>query len=127
MGSDVDVLVVGAGPAGLRLASDLAEAGVRCTVVERREGESQLTRAFAVHARTMEQLDARGLADDLLLTGLRNPILQFLRIDLSHLPTRYPHVLVTPQYNTERLLLSRALTHWLNVRLLASVRANRGP
>ncbi|MGY4927953.1 FAD-dependent monooxygenase [Streptomyces sp. 900105755] len=115
MGSDVDVLVVGAGPAGLLLAGDLAEAGVRCTVVERREGESQLTRAFAVHARTMEQLDARGLADDLLLTGLRNPVLQFLRIDLSHLPTRYPHVLVTPQYNTERLLLSRALTHGVNI------------
>ncbi len=63
----------------------------------------------------MEQLDARGLADDLLLTGLRNPILQFLRIDLSHLPTRYPHVLVAPQYNTERLLLSRALTHGVNI------------
>ncbi|WP_046731398.1 FAD-dependent monooxygenase [Streptomyces humi] len=115
MGSDIDVLVVGAGPAGLLLAGDLAEAGVRCTVVERREGESPLTRAFAVHARTMEQLDARGVADDLLLTGLRNPILQFLRIDLSHLPTRYPHVLVTPQYNTERLLLSRALTHGVNI------------
>ncbi|SFH21111.1 FAD-dependent monooxygenase [Streptomyces mirabilis] len=115
MGSDVDVLVVGAGPAGLLLAGDLAETGVRCTVVERREGESQLTRAFAVHARTMEQLDARGVADDLLMTGLRNPILQFLRIDLSHLPTRYPHVLVTPQYNTERLLLARALEHGVNI------------
>ncbi|WP_028804399.1 FAD-dependent monooxygenase [Streptomyces sp. 142MFCol3.1] len=115
MGSDVDVLVVGAGPAGLLLAGDLAEAGVRCTVVERRQGESRLTRAFAVHARTMEQLDARGLADDLLLTGLRNPILQFLRIDLSRLPTRYPHVLVTPQYNTERLLLARALDHGVNI------------
>ncbi|MFJ9567519.1 FAD-dependent monooxygenase [Streptomyces fuscichromogenes] len=116
MGSDSDVLVVGAGPAGLLLAGDLAEAGVRCTVVERREGESQLTRAFAVHARTMEQLDARGLADDLLLTGLRNPILQFLRIDLSHLPTRFPHVLVTPQYHTERLLLARALAHGVNIK-----------
>ncbi|MEU1203240.1 FAD-dependent monooxygenase [Streptomyces sp. NPDC005813] len=115
MGSDIDVLVVGAGPAGLLLAGDLAEAGVRCTVVERRQGESRLTRAFAVHARTMEQLDARGLADDLLLTGLRNPILQFLRIDLSRLPTRYPHVLVTPQYNTERLLLARALDHGVNI------------
>ncbi|MBW8798215.1 MAG: FAD-dependent monooxygenase [Streptomyces sp.] len=115
MRSDVDVLVVGAGPAGLLLAGDLAEAGVPCTVVERREGESRLTRAFAVHARTMEQLDARGLADDLLLTGLRNPVLQFLRIDLSHLPTRYPHVLVTPQYNTERLLLARALDHGVHI------------
>ncbi|MFE4998275.1 FAD-dependent monooxygenase [Streptomyces mirabilis] len=115
MGSDIDVLVVGAGPAGLLLAGDLAEAGLRCTVVERREGESKLTRAFAVHARTMEQLDARGLADELLLTGIRNPVLQFLRIDLSRLPSRYPYVLVTPQYNTERLLLSRAQAHGVNI------------
>ncbi len=40
MGSDVDVLVVGAGPAGLLLAGDLAEAGVRCTVVEQQGNPS---------------------------------------------------------------------------------------
>ncbi|MFF8652452.1 FAD-dependent monooxygenase [Streptomyces griseoluteus] len=111
MASAHDVIVVGAGPAGLLLAGDLAESGIRCTVLERRQGESKLTRAFAVHARTMEQLDARGLADDLLATGVRNPVLQFLRIDLSKLPSRYPHVVVTPQYNTERLLRARALRH----------------
>lgn len=111
MDSERDVLIVGAGPAGLLLAGDLAESGIACTVVERRAGESELTRAFAVHARTMEQLDARGLADELLKTGIRNPVLQFLKIDLSRLPTRYPHVLVTPQYNTERLLRRRALAH----------------
>lgn len=116
MGPEEGVLIVGAGPAGLMLAGDLAEAGIACTMVERREGESQLTRAFAVHARTMEQLDARGIADDLLTTGLRNPVLQFLQIDLSRLPTRYPHVLVTPQYNTERLLRSRALTHGVDIK-----------
>lgn len=116
MSSDNDVLIVGAGPAGLLLAGDLAESGIACTVVERRQGESKLTRAFAVHARTMEQLDARGLADDLLATGVRNPVLQFLRIDLSRLPSRYPHVLVTPQYNTERLLRARALAHGAEIR-----------
>ncbi|MFJ9913896.1 FAD-dependent monooxygenase [Actinacidiphila glaucinigra] len=111
MSSENRVLVVGAGPSGLLLAGDLAEAGVSCTVVERRVQESQLTRAFAVHARTMEQLDARGVADQMLATGVRNPVLQFLRIDLSRLPTRYPHVLVTPQYHTERILRARALSH----------------
>ncbi|MFJ5517282.1 FAD-dependent oxidoreductase [Streptomyces griseoluteus] len=116
MASAHDVIVVGAGPAGLLLAGDLAESGIRCTVLERRQGESKLTRAFAVHARTMEQLDARGLADDLLATGVRNPVLQFLGIDLSKLPSRYPHVLVTPQYNTERLLRTRALRHGAQIR-----------
>ncbi|MDX2849219.1 FAD-dependent monooxygenase [Streptomyces sp. PA03-3a] len=116
MSSENRVLVVGAGPSGLLLAGDLAEAGVSCTVVERRVQESQLTRAFAVHARTMEQLDARGVADQMLATGVRNPVLQFLRIDLSRLPTRYPHVLVTPQYHTERILRARALSHGADIR-----------
>src|SRR5215208_6872922 len=64
-----EVAIVGAGPTGLLLAGDLAAAGVPCTVLERRAGESNLTRAFGVHARTLELLDARGLAEELLTTG----------------------------------------------------------
>ena len=52
------VAVVGAGPTGLLLAGDLARAGVDVTVLERRGTESNLTRAFGVHARTLEHLDA---------------------------------------------------------------------
>ncbi len=53
-----DVLIVGAGPTGLLLAGDLATAGVAVTVLERRTDESPWTRAFVVHARTLELLDA---------------------------------------------------------------------
>jgi 2-polyprenyl-6-methoxyphenol hydroxylase-like FAD-dependent oxidoreductase len=111
MRSVTDVLIVGGGPAGLMLAGDLAAAGVRCTVLERRKHDSNLTRAFAVHARTLEQLDARGVADELIATGLQVTSLRFLggiRMDLSRLPTRFPFVLVTPQYETERVLGERA-------------------
>lgn len=109
--STADVLVVGAGPTGLLLAGDLAAAGVRVTVLERRGQESNLTRAFAVHARTLEELDARGLAEELIATGTPLRALRLfgrLRIDLSGLPTRFPFVLITPQYNTERVLERRA-------------------
>src|ERR671921_808572 len=111
MDSATEVLVVGAGPTGLMLASDLARAGVDCTVLERRAEESNLTRAFAVHARTLEMLDARGLADDLVTTGARVGALRVfgkLEVDLSQLLTRFPYVLVTPQYNTERVLEEHA-------------------
>ena len=64
-----EVAIVGAGPTGPLLAGDLAAAGVPCTVLERRAGESNLTRAFGVHARTVELLDAPGLAGELLGTG----------------------------------------------------------
>jgi 2-polyprenyl-6-methoxyphenol hydroxylase-like FAD-dependent oxidoreductase len=105
------VIVVGAGPTGLMLAGELAAAGVRTLVLERRSGESNLTRAFGVHARTLEQLDARGLADDLVATG--SPVHELrlfdrVRLDLGTLSTRFPYLLVTPQYNVERVLRERA-------------------
>ncbi|GAA2134261.1 FAD-dependent monooxygenase [Kitasatospora kazusensis] len=107
-----DVVIVGAGPTGLLLAGDLATAGLQVTVLEKRAAESNLTRAFAVHARTLEALDARGLADPLIETGTTlDALLLFgrVRVDLSELPTRFPFVLITPQSNTERLLQERAL------------------
>src|ERR671917_2651928 len=111
MASVTEVIVVGAGPTGLMLAGDLARAGLGCTVLERRTEESNLTRAFAVHARTLELLDARGLADDLVATGARVGGLRVfgqLEVDLSRLSSRFPYVLVTPQYNTERVLEEHA-------------------
>jgi 2-polyprenyl-6-methoxyphenol hydroxylase-like FAD-dependent oxidoreductase len=106
------VVVVGAGPTGLLLAGDLAQAGVEVTVLERRGTESNLTRAFGVHARTLEHLDARGLADEVVATGApieRLRLFDHLRIDLSSLPTRFPFLLITPQYNVEKALEKRAM------------------
>ena len=61
-----EVIVVGAGPTGRLLAGDRAEAGVEVIVLEKRgEQLSNLSRAFAVHARTLEVLDARRLTDKL--------------------------------------------------------------
>ena len=109
--STTSVAIVGAGPTGLLLAGDLAQAGVDVTVLERRDTESNLTRAFGVHARTLEHLDARGLADELLGEGARVARLSLfdhIRIDLSTMPTRFPFLLITPQYNVEQLLEKRA-------------------
>ncbi|MEW9533970.1 FAD-dependent monooxygenase [Microbispora sp. NPDC049125] len=106
-----DVLVVGAGPTGLLLAGDLAEADVSCAVLERRLDESNLSRAAAVHARTLEELDVRGVADDLVRLGLPVPILRVFgrgTLDLSWLPSRFPYVLSTPQFTTEQVLGERA-------------------
>src|SRR6185437_13781431 len=107
----VDVLVIGAGPTGLMLACELATAGVQVRLLERRAEQSNLTRAFAVHARTLELLDARGLADDLIPRGVPvhavTPV-PGLTVGLDELNTRYPMILITPQSGTERLLEARA-------------------
>jgi 2-polyprenyl-6-methoxyphenol hydroxylase-like FAD-dependent oxidoreductase len=108
---DVDVIVVGAGPAGLLLTGDLAGEGVSCALLERRPKRSGLTRAFTVHARTLEELDARGVADELVATGTPVSELRLFAsaaLDLSRLPSRFPYMLVTPQYKTERVLEERA-------------------
>ncbi|WP_405530237.1 FAD-dependent monooxygenase [Streptomyces avidinii] len=109
----VDVVVVGAGPTGLLLAGDLAAAGVGVTLLERREhANANMTRAFAVHARTLEVLDARGLGDELVALGRTAPVIGVfgrLELRLERLRSRYPFALITPQYNLEGLLERRAL------------------
>ncbi|MFJ2134087.1 FAD-dependent monooxygenase [Streptomyces sp. NPDC088846] len=116
----VDVLVVGAGPTGLLLAGDLAAQGLSVALVERRPHEiSNMTRAFAVHARTLELLDNRGVADELIKTGTSLSALRFfgkLSLDLSRLRTRFPFVLITPQYEVERLLERRGRTAGVHFR-----------
>ncbi|MFC7892985.1 FAD-dependent monooxygenase [Streptomyces sp. NPDC057381] len=106
------VVVVGSGPTGLLLAGDLAAAGVPVTLVEKRPHRiSNLSRAFAVHARTLEQLDARGLADELEALGQpleRLGLFGRLTVDLAALPSRFNHVLVVPQYEVEKVLERRA-------------------
>ncbi|NUP52204.1 MAG: NAD-binding protein [Catenulispora sp.] len=113
MDQDVDarVVVVGAGPTGLLLAGDLAEAGVPVTLVERRHaGLSNLSRALVVHATTLEAFDARGLAQELIGKGAPVRALRLFDtavVDVSELPTPYPYLLVVPQYETEAVLQAR--------------------
>ncbi len=105
-----DVVVVGAGPTGLMLAGDLAEAGVRVVLLERRARESNLARAFAVHARTLEELQIRGVAAELTATGTTITGLRLYGhavIDLTRLPSSFNSLLITPQSRTEEVLTRR--------------------
>ncbi|WP_055599610.1 FAD-dependent monooxygenase [Streptomyces aureus] len=127
--TDTQVLVIGAGPTGLLLAGDLATAGVDVTLVERRpHGLANMTRAFGVHARTLEQLDARGLADELVATGTTLATARLfgrLDLDLTRLPSRFNHLLVTPQYEVERLLERRAVAAGVTFRYETRLRGLR--
>lgn len=60
----IDVAVVGAGPAGLTAAIQLAQLGVDVTVFERRSTTSHLPRAHLLNQRTMEIFETMGVADD---------------------------------------------------------------
>jgi 2-polyprenyl-6-methoxyphenol hydroxylase-like FAD-dependent oxidoreductase len=68
---ECDVLVVGAGPVGLTLASALGSRGVRAAVAERRRREELASvKANHVAARTMEIFRRLGVADAVRACGL---------------------------------------------------------
>jgi 3-(3-hydroxy-phenyl)propionate hydroxylase len=103
-----DVIVVGAGPTGLMLAGELALAGVEVAVAERRTTQDLVgTRARGFHARTIELLDQRGIADRFLDEGRTVQALSFagVPLDVAGLPTRHPYTLGLGQADVERILL----------------------
>ncbi|MGW7417276.1 FAD-dependent monooxygenase [Streptomyces sp. NPDC054863] len=113
MEPETEVLVVGAGPTGLLLAAELALAGVRTDVVERRTRPQRNSRALNLHPRSLELLDQRGLADRFLAAGRTVPGWQFaatLRtpLDFSSLDSPQPYALLLAQSRTEALLEERA-------------------
>jgi putative polyketide hydroxylase len=65
-----NVLIVGAGPAGLVAAITLARAGIPALVVERRAGLSPFPRATAVSTRTMELIRSWGVEDEVRAGGI---------------------------------------------------------
>lgn len=116
---EVDVLVVGAGPTGLTAAGDLARTGRSVTVLERWPAENPTSRAFAVMPRTLELLDARGAADELLAIGQRGPDVTLFaraRLDLTRLDSAYPFVLITPQTNVDAALRRYAVAEGADIR-----------
>ncbi|MGY3145344.1 2-polyprenyl-6-methoxyphenol hydroxylase-like FAD-dependent oxidoreductase [Bradyrhizobium sp. USDA 3397] len=102
-----DVIIAGAGPTGLMLAAELALARVDVALVERRASQDIAeTRAGGLHARSIEILDQRGVAERFLREGQITQLAGFAwtRLDIGDLPTRHPYGLALRQNQIERLL-----------------------
>src|SRR5919199_2060439 len=101
------VVVVGGGPTGLMLAGELALAGVDVAIVERRASQELIgSRAGGLHARTIEVLDQRGIADRFLTQGqvARVGGSAWPPLDISVFPPRHPYGLGLWQNHIERIL-----------------------
>ena len=101
------VVIAGAGPTGLMLAAELALARVDVAIIERRADQSVAgSRAGGLHARTIEVLDQRGVADRFLSQGKAMQVAGFgmTPLDLSDFPTRHNYGLALWQEGIERAL-----------------------
>ena len=63
---ETDVLIVGAGPAGLFLANECVRRKLRHRIIEARESQSVYSKALAIFPRTLEILDMAGLVGPFL-------------------------------------------------------------
>jgi len=89
------------------LAAELALAHIDVAIVERRANqELSGTRAGGLHARSIEILDQRGVADCFLREGRIAQLAGFAwtRLDISDLPTRHGYGLALRQSQIERLM-----------------------
>jgi 3-(3-hydroxy-phenyl)propionate hydroxylase len=101
------VVIAGGGPTGMMLAGELALAQVSVAIVERRAShELAGSRAGGLHARTIEVLDQRGIADRFLSEGNKLQVARFADVvlDISDFPTRHNYGLGLWQNHIERIL-----------------------
>jgi 2-polyprenyl-6-methoxyphenol hydroxylase-like FAD-dependent oxidoreductase len=108
----IDVLIVGAGPAGLLLASELRLADVDTVVLERHPQRPGFCRGFNLNARALDQLARRGLADRLIGEGWQVPHAAFsglpVTLSLAGARTDHPYSLGIPQTRVEEILEAHA-------------------
>ncbi|HEX3089655.1 MAG TPA: FAD-dependent monooxygenase, partial [Ilumatobacteraceae bacterium] len=101
------VVIAGGGPTGMMLAAELKLAGVDVVIVERRASQDlDGSRAGGLHARTVEVLDQRGVAERFISAGTAHPFVGTAGIflDISDFPTRHNYTLGLWQSHIERIL-----------------------
>jgi 2-polyprenyl-6-methoxyphenol hydroxylase-like FAD-dependent oxidoreductase len=110
----VDVLIVGAGPAGLTAAVVLTQRGHTVTVVDTQAEGANTSRAAVVHARTLEVLQPYGVTEELTARGIhaarftiRDRDRLLVPVPFGGLPTPFPYTLMISQAETEAVLLAR--------------------
>src|SRR5215831_892801 len=109
--SDIDILIVGAGPVGLFLASECARHDLRWRLVETHAFQSEHSKALAIFPRTLEILDMAGIVAPFLDAANRVTSVTVTSHErrLAHMrftpeETPYPFVGMVPQNVTEALL-----------------------
>lgn len=115
----VDVLICGAGAAGLTLAIDLARRGLSFRLIEKMAAPFHGSRGKGIQPRTQEVFEDLGILDRIVAAGGNYPPERRYASDGSHVDTAviehrsptpsepYPTPLMVPQFLTESVMRER--------------------
>jgi 2-polyprenyl-6-methoxyphenol hydroxylase-like FAD-dependent oxidoreductase len=118
---DADVLICGAGAAGLTLAIDLARRGISFRLIDKAEKPFPGSRGKGIQPRTLEVFEDLGIVDRIFAAGAPYPPQRVYRADGSYTDTAimeaneptsaepYRVPLMVPQFLTERVMRDRLL------------------
>ncbi|WP_454883184.1 FAD-dependent oxidoreductase [Sphingomonas oryzagri] len=105
------ILIVGAGPTGLTAALELTRFGIPVRVVDKRGTPATTSRAIGIQARTLELMEQRGLAEEMVRLGNKGHFgsvygggERLFRLDFGKVASRYDYMLFLSQAETERIL-----------------------
>ena len=108
------VLIVGAGPVGMTMASELARYGVAVRIVDKAAQRTDKSKALVLWSRTLELLDRGGGSAPFVDAGFKAEAVNFIagdraigRVSMESVQSPYPYGLMLPQSETERLLEER--------------------
>lgn len=120
-----DVIIVGAGPTGLSLACQLIRYNIDFVIFDQKESITELSKALAVHARTLEIYEQLGIAEAAVAEGAIGERMSVIAggavrgtLDLSEMGANqspFPFALVLEQSKNERLLYDYARRHGKDV------------
>ena len=105
------ILIVGAGPTGLTMASELTRHGIPCRIIDQKSGVTDKTKALSVQSRTMEVFEDMGIIDEVLERGrivsgfsMYSEGKRIFQVTSGELDTPYSFNMLYPQFETERSL-----------------------
>ncbi len=112
--TSTDVLIVGAGPTGLALATSLQQAGIDHLAIDTLAEGLNTSRAGVIHAHTLEMLEPLGVVGQIEAEAhavgrfvVRDRDSALLAIGFDKLPSRYRRVTMISQPRTEAILEGR--------------------